>query len=77
VLGHGIDRNLSYEKLDIFKWQQGYCATLELIQNDTAKMLAMITHMKFIFQLAQFYGLESSKYGNGTILSDLEDGKYT
>jgi hypothetical protein len=51
VLGHGIDRNLSYKDLDIFQWQQGYFAILELIQNYPAKMLAMISHMKFIFQL--------------------------
>jgi hypothetical protein len=27
VLGHGTERNLSYEELDLFQWQQGYCAS--------------------------------------------------
>jgi hypothetical protein len=33
--------------------------------------------MRYIFQLSQYYGWESAKYGHGSVLSDLKDGKYS
>jgi hypothetical protein len=47
VLSHGTERKFSYEELDLFQWQQGYFAILELFQNDIPKLMAVISHMKF------------------------------
>jgi hypothetical protein len=61
VLGQGAEHSLSYEDLDIYQWQQGVCTIIENSQHNIPVLLSMISHMKYIFQLAQYYGWESAK----------------
>jgi hypothetical protein len=65
------------EALDIYKWLHGVCVIIENSQHNIPLLLSMISHMKYVFQLDQYYGWESAKYGHGSVLSDLEDGKYS